>query len=175
MKPCRLFLALIPLLAVQALADIYSWTDRNGVKHFSNDPPPAGEAVTNVIVMKETPEEAAPSDTAQSNTEEPADNQAVDADREVYIYIDPESQNCREAIAFFDQNKIPYTKIDVTASEEGQQRFRNVKGTEVPLIFIGERRMDGWNETEARKYLGSNKQPTLNEKAGRGLDLGKKK
>ena len=34
-------LALLAVLSVRPLyADIYSWTDRNGVKHFSNVPPP---------------------------------------------------------------------------------------------------------------------------------------
>jgi glutaredoxin len=173
MNPRRLFLALIPLLAVQAFADIYSWTDRNGVKHFSNDPPPAGEAVTNVIVMKETPDEVAPSDTARSESEEPPENQAAAADRQIYIYIDPGSDECREALAFFDQNRIPYNKIDITASDEERQRFKNVEGTKVPLIFIGARRMNGWDEEIARVYLGMKKESTINEKAVRALDLGK--
>lgn len=32
------------LLSAYAYADIYSWTDENGVKHYSNQPPPDVEA-----------------------------------------------------------------------------------------------------------------------------------
>jgi hypothetical protein len=38
-------------------ADIYRWTDANGVTHFSNDPPPAGATVLDKI--EETPYDAA--------------------------------------------------------------------------------------------------------------------
>lgn len=34
---------LVPMHVSQLEANIYSWTDRNGVKHFSNSPPPADE------------------------------------------------------------------------------------------------------------------------------------
>lgn len=46
------------LLWVPALnADIYSWTDKNGVKHFGNQPP--DDAVDVKVVFKETPHDAA--------------------------------------------------------------------------------------------------------------------
>jgi len=38
-------------------ADIYRWTDANGVTHFSNEPPPAGATVLDKI--EETPYDAA--------------------------------------------------------------------------------------------------------------------
>ncbi len=81
---------------------------------------------------------------------------------------------CDQALAFFNQNNIPYTKFDITASADERQRFKNVQGTGVPLIFIDERRMDGWSEEVAREYLGMMKPPTLNEKAARALDAAKR-
>jgi hypothetical protein len=36
-------IAFIFMTALQLEANIYSWTDSNGVKHFSNSPPPAEE------------------------------------------------------------------------------------------------------------------------------------
>lgn len=168
MRPSRFFLALIPLLAVQAFADIYSWTDKNGVKHFSNDPPPAGEAVTDVIVMKESVDEAPQRDTTE--TEPPRPNPSDNAKHTVYIYVEPESEECVQALAFFDKNNIPYSKIDITASDVEQQRFKNVQGTSVPLIFIDQQRMDGWNEQAAREYLGMKNVSTPAEKAVQAID-----
>jgi glutaredoxin len=169
------FLALLFFLAVQAFANIYSWTDKNGVKHFSNDPPPEGEKVTDLIVMEESVIEESKADTTKPPAEEPPEKPTNPADREVFIYFDPQSEECAQALTFFDQNKIPYTKFDVTASADEQQRFKNVQGTGVPLIFIGNRRMDGWNEEVAREYLGMKTPSTINEKAGRALDAAKRK
>ena len=169
------FLALLFFLAVQAFANIYSWTDRNGVKHYSNDPPPDGEKVTDLIVMEESVIEESKADTTKPQGEEPLENPTNSANQEVYVYFDPQSEECVKALAFFNQNKIPYTKFDVTASADEQQRFKNVQGKGVPLIFIGERRMDGWNEEVAREYLGMKKPSTINEKAARALDVAKRK
>jgi glutaredoxin len=170
MKSRRLFLALIPLLAVQAFADIYSWTDKNGVKHFSNDPPPAGEAVTDVIVMKESAVEEQEPEKTEPQSEPSQENPQNKGEHKVYIYVEPESEGCDQALAFFNQNKIPYTKFDITASEDEQQRFKNVQGTSVPLIFIDQQRMDGWNEQVARDYLGMKKELTPAEKAAQTIN-----
>jgi glutaredoxin len=173
MKKCPLFGLLISFLAIQAFADIYSWTDKNGVKHYSNDPPPSGEPVTGIIRMEETKEETAPQVEDTTGQKEPA-TQANTAGRQIYIYVNPQSEYCNQALAFFDQNKIPYNKIDITASEADMRRFQNVQGESVPLIFIDEQRIDGWNEEQVRKTLGLNAQPTAAEKTRRALDATKK-
>jgi glutaredoxin len=162
MNPRRLFLALIPLLAVQAFADIYSWKDRNGVKHYSNDPPPKNESVTDLVVIKESREatqETAGTDEAKTNP----------AGKPVTIYVDPQSDYSQEALAFFDSNNIAYTKYDITSSEEDLQRFKNLGGSGTPLIFFGEQRLDGWNEKLARQYLGMSPAAGVTEKAAGAL------
>ena len=139
-------------LACQAATNIYSWTDKNGVKHFSNDPPPKDEQVTNLIVMKvseDEPDSAAVRSAAPANTSPKADT----TNKKVEIYIDPASEYCIQAMSFFDQNKIPYIKHDLTSSQEEVKKFENLNGRDVPLIFINEERMDGWNEQQVRQLL----------------------
>ena len=41
MKTRLLLLVLLVAGAAASAAEVYSWTDRNGVKHFSDSPPPA--------------------------------------------------------------------------------------------------------------------------------------
>jgi hypothetical protein len=163
MNPRRLILALIPLLAVQALADIYSWTDRNGVKHYSNDPPPKNEPVTGLVVIHESREEPAPEsggpDASKANT----------GGKEVTIYFDPQSDYSQEALTFFDSNKIAYTKYDITSSDDNMQRFKNLGGSGTPLIFFGEQRLEGWNEKVARQYLGMEPAAGVTQKAAGAL------
>jgi hypothetical protein len=138
-----------------ATADIYSWTDRNGIKHFSSDPPPKGEQISDLRVMKtvEEPEEveAGDSDKAVADTTR---KEAQKNAPKVDIYVDSQSEICREALGFFDQRKIPYTKHEVDVDPEARQRYKSLEGQGVPLVFIGDHRMDGWDEPTAMEYLG---------------------
>jgi glutaredoxin len=156
MKFHRAIAVTLCFLAFRAFADIYSWTDRNGVKHFSDDPPPKDEGVTNVIRMKESKDES-PSESSKNETQADTTKGAASTNKKVEIYVDSSAEYCIQAMAFFDQNKIPYVKHDITASDDERKRFENLNGTGVPLIFIGEDRIDGWNEEKARQLLGMKK------------------
>ena len=128
--------------AVNVLADLYSWTDKNGVKHFSNDPPPKDEPITDLVVLKASRvvEETAEPEAPKASESKP-DTSASKATKKVVLYVDPRSEYCDQAMAFFDGNGIPYTKYDVT-TEDGNRRFESLNCKGVPLIFIGEERMD---------------------------------
>lgn len=52
MKPSLLLLALLCLGAAPAGAQqVYSWTDANGTKHFSDTPPPANAASAKKLIV----------------------------------------------------------------------------------------------------------------------------
>ena len=52
MKPSSIVLILACLSAVPAVAQqVYSWTDGNGTKHFSDTPPPANTAGAKKLVV----------------------------------------------------------------------------------------------------------------------------
>lgn len=143
------------VFAAAAAADIYSWTDKNGVKHFSGDPPPKGEPVTELRVMKTSVEPEEPEAGDSENAE--ADTTSAEAPKnqpKVDIYVDGQSEICQVALAFFERNNIAYTKHDMNADPEARQRYKSLEGTAVPLVFIGDHRMDGWDEDEARSSLG---------------------
>jgi glutaredoxin len=165
------FLALLLFMAVHAFANIYSWTDKNGVKHYSDEPPPKSEQVTDIRSVKESREDAS-SDAVKEGADR--ETSANAAGRKVVIYVDPQSDYCLEALSFFDQNNIGYTKYDITASEDELQRFKNVQGQGTPLIFIGDQRIDGWNESVVRRYLGMKSEPTTAEKAQGALTPAKR-
>jgi hypothetical protein len=137
------------LFAASASADLYSWTDRNGVRHVSIYPPSRGETVGDLRVMKTT---TAAEDTGEA-MEKPAPGGAGETPS-VEIFVDGKSEACMTALAFFTANDISFTKYDVEASPEARERFNSLEGKSVPLVMIGDRRMDGWNEAMAREYLG---------------------
>ena len=144
--------ALCAVLTAAASADIYSWTDKNGVKHFSDEPPPEGEPVTDVIVMKESREESESEADAKGEKNQDS-KKAKQTNKKVEIYIDPSVDYCQKAMAWFDENKVPYTKHDITASDDELKRFEALNGVGTPLIFVGDQRMDGWNEARVKELL----------------------
>ena len=65
----RTALLALCLPAIAMAADMYSWTDANGVKHFSDSPPPANTAKAQKLQMKGGM-------TLNAPAEEPADDAA---------------------------------------------------------------------------------------------------
>jgi hypothetical protein len=153
----RLAACVLAMFAFYApvLADIYSWTDRNGIKHFSSDPPPKGETISDLRVMKtvEEPEEPEAGDAEKTVADTTAREAPKNAPK-VDIYVDDQSEICQTALAFFDRNKIAYTKHEIGSDPEALQRYKSLEGEGIPLIFIGDQRMDGWDEETAKSNLG---------------------
>jgi hypothetical protein len=141
-------LAAAALFAASASADLYSWTDRNGVRHVSVYPPPGGEAAGDLRVMKTSPAAEDTTEAKESRAGGEAGAQAVE------IYVDGKSQDCMTALAFFTANGIPVQKYEIEKSPDAKKRFEAQGGGALPLILIGDQRMDGWDEPAARKLLG---------------------
>jgi glutaredoxin len=71
----------------------------------------------------------------------------------VVIYATPTCPYCNVAKAFFEKHDIDYFEVDITSSEEGRRSFRDLNGRGVPLIFVGDTRIDGYNEQLLRNAL----------------------
>ena len=71
----------------------------------------------------------------------------------VVIYSTPTCPYCNVARAFFEKHDIDYFEYDITASEEDLHEFRELGGRGVPLIFVGDTRIDGYNEQLIRNAL----------------------
>lgn len=72
---------------------------------------------------------------------------------EVLMYTTSWCGMCQKARDFFDKHEIPYTEHDVEADREAYQDYRALGGRGVPLIFIGQTRIEGFDEAEIRKAL----------------------
>lgn len=57
---------------------------------------------------------------------------------------------CKRAKAFFKQNGVPYREWDVEKTEYGETRFRQLGGTGVPVITVGEEKMLGF---DAQRFM----------------------
>lgn len=129
-------LASILLLVTSTLvhAEIFRWVDESGRVHFT-DSPPSDKQVEEVTlkINSYTAVEVIPL------------LERLGKDGKVVIYTATWCGYCAKAKKYFRQNKIPYVAYDVEKNRIGKNDFKLLKGKSVPIIIIGNRRMNGFN------------------------------
>lgn len=158
----RVLLLVVWLMPAVAHAELYQWTDENGVKHFSNTPPT--EKVESVRQMEEIVGEDNPDtdylqdaiDLFKNGNKEQAAVPARNAKStsKVVMYTTPTCGYCHRAKAYFNQKGIRFTEYDVTKSKKARQAFKALNGRGVPLIVIGDQRIPGFNKAAINRALG---------------------
>lgn len=132
---------LIAFIQPAHTADIYKWTDEQGHIHFG-DRPPAKSNPEKVEVKINSYESV---DVIYSpdwfyHTE---DNNS--AKHSVVMYSTQWCKYCKKARRYFKDNNIAFTEYDVEKSEKGKQDYKRLGAKGVPIIMIGERRMNGFS------------------------------
>ncbi|KQV51409.1 hypothetical protein ASE26_23275 [Duganella sp. Root198D2] len=64
---------------------------------------------------------------------------------QVVLYGTETCPYCAKARAYFKENGIAYADLDVGKPGESREEFKKLGGKNVPLLLIGERRIDGFN------------------------------
>jgi len=75
---------------------------------------------------------------------------AVDGNGAVTVFVfDRCGAPCRDVLSVLDSKGLTYEKIDLTNNREGEAKFRNMgAGNQLPVTFIGRRRVEGFQRTE---------------------------
>lgn len=60
---------------------------------------------------------------------------------------------CRKAHAYFKRHKISYTEYDIEASAQNLVMFGDLNGNGVPLILVGNKRMQGFSPKRFEELL----------------------
>jgi glutaredoxin len=123
------------LLAGSASAGIYRWVDADGRIVYSDSPPKQG-SVKSVKLETSAVAPAAPPE---------AKDAAVQGER-VKLYTTTWCGYCKKARAYLRSRNIPFDDIDVETTDRGRREYREIGGNGVPVIFVGERRMDGYDQ-----------------------------
>lgn len=127
-------LALLAGIAGAANAQIYTWTDAQGRVHFG-DSPPKDQTAERVVVKPNT-----------YSTPSMAGRHDLGASPEqVVIYTTTWCGVCKKAKGYFKRKQIPYTEYDVEKSRKGRRDYKKLKGKGVPIILVGEQRMNGFS------------------------------
>ncbi len=130
---CLFFLTGILLWVPASNADVYSWTDENGVKHFGNQPP--DNAANVKIVFKEKPHDAA-ADQQRTSTE---NKELTELVRELEEEEARQKAEERKRTAEAAQNQQP-TQQERVAAERERLETKIAELVERPLDYFGSER-----------------------------------
>ena len=119
------------LLWVPAVnADVYTWTDKNGVKHFGTQPPE--DATDAQVVFKEEPHNAA----ADQKRTEAQGQELTDLIRDLEREEQKQAAEARKKAAAAERNRVPTEQERVAA--EKQRLEKKIAGLEAkPPDFFG--------------------------------------
>jgi glutaredoxin-like YruB-family protein len=77
------------------------------------------------------------------------------SNKQVVIYSTPACHFCQQAKEFFKENGVTYTEHDVAGNQEKAQEMVTRSGQMgVPVIFIGDDMVIGFDEGRIRSLLG---------------------
>lgn len=125
-----LFLIGFLLWVSASYADIYSWTDANGVKNFGNQPP---ENATNIkLIFKEKPYDAA----ADKQRTETDNKELTELIRELEADEAKQAAEARRKAAQAEANREP-TREERIALEKNRLEAKIADLEEKPLDFFG--------------------------------------
>ena len=137
----RLLAVCLMTLAGAALADkVYKWVDANGRTQFSDHAPDAIKAkeITIPTFTGATQVMAAPGNAGG---------------RGIKLYTTARCGYCKRARAYLASRALAYTEFDVETSSVGRADYARLKGRGVPIIFVGDQRMDGYSEAGLAQLL----------------------
>lgn len=119
---------------------VYKWTDADGRVHFSDQPVDA-PGVEEVKIR---------SFSGAADVTLGGDDFGA---REVKILTTTWCGVCKQAKAWLAAKGINFTEYDVETSDIGRQEFRRLAGKGVPIILVGNQRMDGFSAPKLDQML----------------------
>jgi glutaredoxin len=75
------------------------------------------------------------------------------AGKQVVMYTTARCPACKVAKQYMAQKGIPYQEVDVEASRDGMAAFQKLGGRGVPLILVGDKKMEGFNSQQLDQML----------------------
>lgn len=140
-------LVIFAFASLSVNAEIYKWTDANGNTHFGDHPPRVEKAERVELKIN----------SYESVTIEPfvpfKSNRSAGS-KSVVLYSTKWCGFCRKARNYMRANNIPFTEYDVEKSDKGKRDFKKLNGRAVPILIIGEKRMNGFSVSRFRQLYG---------------------
>lgn len=155
MRALRLLLSIAACLAwlpEQALAQLYKWTDEQGRIYYSDKAPDTDKSKAAVTRIETYTGPAVVSPVEKSARSAQANPPAA-AKGHVKLLTTSWCGYCRQARAYLNSRGIPFEDLDVEKSAQGKQEYRDLRGRGVPIILVGDQRMDGYSQARLDTML----------------------
>lgn len=143
------FLALVILPAANALAEIYQWTDAQGQTHFGDRPPASAKPKKVTVEIN----------SYESVTIEPfVPFRSTRVSRQnVIMYSTTWCGVCKRAKRYFQKHNIAFQEYDVEKSAKGREDYQRMNGRGVPIILVGNNRMNGFSARRFQSFYSTRK------------------
>jgi len=135
-------LAMLLLLPATLVAEMYKYVDENGKVVYTDTPPPGKKSkkldlkinTFSSPAVVSTIGNAAPQATAAAGS------------AQVKLYTTSWCGYCKQARAYLQARGTKFQDLDVETSQQGLAEYRALGGRGVPVILVGDQRMDGYSE-----------------------------
>ena len=135
---CLGLVAMFGCMPASMAGAIYQWKDANGGVHIGDQPPDPFRAQQISVRVN----------TYKGSAVEEQENAPFFASKTEIA--DPTSRcgYCKKAKAWFSSKGVAYTEYDVENSNKGQRDYKELGGHGVPIILVGEQRLNGFSEDQ---------------------------
>jgi len=140
-----LAIASLTLACTAQAGEIYKWIDADGRAHFTDLPPDRSRAKL-LNPQVNTYEGPATVWTAKAPD-------WVAKRGKVTLYGTSWCGVCKEARSWLQEHDIAYQALDIEASPASYKEYKELEGHGVPLIMVGEQRMNGFSAEKMERML----------------------
>ena len=121
-------------------AEVYKYQDKNGKWHFTDKPPETSKAETVKLRINSF---SSPSVEPFQFDEALISKRSVS--QAVVMYSTSWCGYCKQARRYFQHNNIAFAEYDVEKSDKGKRDYKKMNGRGVPIILVGDKRMNGFS------------------------------
>ncbi len=119
------------LCSIAQAGDVHKWIGPDGRVSFGDKPPPGFESEQlHIRTFNGTPDVKAADTSVGAN---------------VVMFSTTWCGVCKRAKEYFNAKGIAFTEYDVEKSDTGRTEYKRLNGRGVPIILVGDRRMDGFS------------------------------
>lgn len=127
------------LMCAQAVsAEVYKWVDEHGRVHYTDQ----SVGITDHAIAIDLP--------VNTYTAPQILNSAF-RNSGVVMYSASWCTVCRKASKYFRQKDIAFTEYDIERSEKGRREYNKLGARGVPVILVGDKRLNGFTEEAFNK------------------------
>jgi len=139
-----ILLAILLILPLSSLAEIYKWTDEQGKVHFGDSRHKPKTAKAETVDIKVNTYTNVSYESAIKKTDK------------VIMYSTDWCTYCAKARRYFTANNIAFTEYDIEKNPKANRQYKKMGANGVPVILYQGKRMNGFSEAGFKKIYKPN-------------------